>query len=111
MAPGQTHVHRIEFTPNRVLLGEEQNNNNGNIKGLTIYTMMVIVGTPCDDNASTVSTGDARIDYVTRKSYRFKTVLDDCVKMNTVNNLAVIAAASENVMNVDAGAAVTFSKV
>ena len=72
---------------------------------------MVVVGTPCDDNASTVSTGDVKIDYVARKSYHFKTILDDCLKMNSVNNLPVFAAASENVMIVDTGAAVTFSKV
>ena len=47
MAPGQTHVHRFKFTLNRVISGEEQQNSCGNIKGLTIYTMMVICGVPC----------------------------------------------------------------
>ena len=28
MAPGQTHVHRIKYTPNRVYLGVEFVNNN-----------------------------------------------------------------------------------
>ena len=112
MAPGQTHIHRIKFTPNRVLSGEEQNNNNGNIKGLTVYTMMVISGVPCDNNSTTdVSTSDGKIDFVTRKSYRFKTILDDCVKLTAANNLPIISAAQESVMNVDSGAAVTFSKV
>ena len=112
MAPGQTHVHRFKFTPNRVLLGEEEQINNGNIKGLTIYTMMVISGVPCDNNATTdVSTSDGKIDFVTRKSYRFKTILDDCVRLTAANNLSIIPAAQESVMNVESGAAVTFSKV
>ena len=111
MAPGQTHVHRIKFTPNRILNGEEQNNNNGNIKGLTVYTMMVISGVPCDNNSTTtVSTSDGKIDFVSRKSYRFKTILDDCVRLTAANNLSVIPAAQEYVMNVESGAA-TFSKV
>ena len=102
MAPGQTHVHRIKFTPNRILNGEEQNNNNGNIKGLTVYTMLVISGVPCDNNTTTdVSTSDGKIDFVTRKSYCFKTILDDCVRLTAVNNLSVIPAAQESVMNVD----------
>ena len=74
--------------------------------------MMVISGVPCDNNATTdVSTSDGKIDFVTRKSYRFKTILDDCVKLTSVNNLPIIATAQEAVMNVDSGAAVTFSKV
>ena len=106
MAPGQTHVHRFKFT------GEEQSNSCGNIKGLTMYTMMVISGVSCDNNATTdVSISDIKIDYVTRKSYRFKTILDDCLRLTSINNLPVISAAQEAVMNVDTGAATTFSKV
>ena len=75
IAPGQTHVHRIKFTPNKVLAGEEYANSSGNIKDFTIYTMMVISGTPVDNTAGTVSTSDARIDYFLRKSYRFLSML------------------------------------
>ena len=74
--------------------------------------MMVISGVPCDNNATTdVSTSDRKIDYVTRKSYHFKTILDDCSHLTSVNNLPVICAAQEAVMNVDTGAATTYSKV
>ena len=34
MSPGQTHVHRFKYSPNRVLAGEEYTNSSGNIKGL-----------------------------------------------------------------------------
>ena len=111
LAPGQTHVHRIKFTPNRVLNGEEEVNSNGNIKGFTIYTMMVIYSTPCDNNASTVLTCDSKISWVTRKSYRFKSILASSNKLDVANNLAVLTRATENQMNVDAGTAITNSFV
>ena len=111
LAPGQTHVHRIKFTPNRVLNGEEEVNSNGNIRGFTIYTMMVIYGTPCDNNASTVSTCDSKISWVTRKLYRFKSVLASSNKLDVANNLAVLTRATENQMNVDSATAITNSYV
>ena len=46
MAPGQIHIHRVKFTLNRVLNGEEEVNSNGNIKGFTIYTLMVMLLQP-----------------------------------------------------------------
>ena len=73
--------------------------------------MMVISGVPCDNNATTdVSTSDRKIDYVTRKSYHFKTILDDCLRLTSVKKLPVISAAQEAVMRVDADAAITYSK-
>ena len=75
MAPGNTHVHR-------------------NIKGFTIYTMMVISGTPVDNTAGTVSTSDARIDYFLRKSYRFLSMLAFSNVLTTANNLPVLTQAT-----------------
>ena len=45
-----------------------------------------------------------------KKTYCFKTVLKECVKLSTADNLPVIAVTSENVMNVNTGPAVTYSK-
>ena len=73
--------------------------------------MMVIYGTPCDNNASTVSTCDSKISWVTRKSYRFKSILASSNKLDSVNNLPVLTRATENQMNVDAGTAITNSYV
>ena len=111
MAPGQTHVHRLKFKPNKVLAGEEYTNSSVNIKGFTIYTMIVISGVPCDNNAGTVSANDGRIDWVTRKSYRFKTIATASNVENVTNNLTALTAENENTMSVDTGAAVTFRKV
>ena len=78
MAPGETHFHQIKFQPNKVLLGERYNYATVNIKGLTVYTMPVIYGCPVNNNAPTgytVSTSDAKVNFVTRKSYRYKEIL------------------------------------
>ena len=111
MAPGQTHVHRLKFKPNKVLAGEEYNNSSANIKGFTIYTMMVISGVPCDNNAGTVSTSSGRIDYVTRKSYRFKTIATASNVLNAVNNLTTLSATAQNTMNVDTDATTTYGAI
>ena len=111
MSPGQSNVYRFKYSPNRVLAGEEYTNSSGNIKGFTIYTMMVIFGVPVDNNAMTCSTSNAKIDFVTRKSYRFKAIAPASTNLNSANNLAVMFAATENTMNVDTGAAVTYSAV
>ena len=111
MAPGQTHVHRIKFSPNKLLHGEVHKYSNANHKGLTCYQMMVISGCPCDNNSTTVSTADAKIDYVSKKVYRFKNIVDDSIKLTATNNITAITAATENIMNVDTGAATTFGSV
>ena len=59
----------------------------------------------------TVSTSDAKIDFVARKSYRFKSILDFSQKLAAVNNLTTLTAANENTMNVENGVAVTYIKV
>ena len=73
--------------------------------------MMVISGVPCDNNTGTVSTNDARIDYVARKSYRFKTIVTASNVLNVANNLTQLTPGTENTMNVESGVAVTYSKV
>ena len=45
MAEGQTHVHRIKFTPNKVLNHELDITSTANIKGLTVYQMIISHGT------------------------------------------------------------------
>ena len=111
MAPGQTHVHPFKFKPNKVLAGEEYNNSSANIKGFTVYTMMVISGVPCDNNAGTASTSSGQIDYVTRKSYRFKTIATASNVLNVANNLTTLTAVNQNVMNVDTDATQTYGAV
>ena len=76
--------------------------------------MMVISGTMVDNNATTgyaVSTGDAKINYVTRKSYTYKVDLDYSNRLFTANNLTTLTQANEHTMSVDAAVDITNSKV
>ena len=111
LASGQTHVHKIKFSPNKVLSGEAINSNTGNIKGLACYIIMVIQGIPVNNGAQFVSTSDCRVDFITRKVHRFKTLLDNCAKMTATNNLAVLTQATENTMNVDTATAITNASI
>ena len=73
--------------------------------------MMVISGVPCDNTTGTVSTNDARTDWVTRKFYRFKTIATASNVLKTANNLTTYAVGAENTMNVDTGVPITFDKI
>ena len=68
---------------------------------------MVISGCPVDNNATIVSTCHWKVDYISRQVYCFKTVLDDCAKMNAVNNMQALPQATESTMNVDAATTIT----
>ena len=67
-------------------------------------------GTPCDNNLTSVPTTDAKVDWVMRKSYRFKNTLSFSNVLSCDNNLPVLTQATENQINVESGAAVKFSK-
>ena len=40
MAEGQTYVHRIKFSPNKVLSKELDITSTANIRGLTVYQLI-----------------------------------------------------------------------
>ena len=86
---------------------------DANFKGYTIYTMMVISRTPVNNNASTgyaVSSCDAKLDFVTRKSYIFKNNLDFSNKLAAANNLTTLTQVNEHAKNVDQAVDITNSK-
>ena len=60
LAPDQNHVHCIKYTPNIILSVEIDNNSNAKIKGLACYTLALINGCPVDNNATIVSTSNAK---------------------------------------------------
>jgi hypothetical protein len=114
MAPGQTHVHRDKFQPNKVLLSEQYNYSTANIEGLTVYTILIIYGCPIDNNVTTgyvISTSNAKIDFVTRKSYMYKNNLDFSSKLASANNLTQLTQANEHTMSVDQAVEITNTTV
>ena len=92
MAEGQTHVHRINFKPNKILDREVEELSNTNIKGLALYQMLVIHGTPSDPNSNAVTTCGGKIDYVfcIKTVHRFKNG-HQIQQLTTSNNLPVTA--------------------
>ena len=72
MSEGQTHVHRIKFTPNKVLSKELDIISSANLKGLTLYQLVICHGTPSDPSSNAVTTCNGKIDYVVKKQYSYK---------------------------------------
>ena len=72
MAEGQTHVHRIKFTPNKVVNKELDIISSANLKGLTLYQLIICHGTPSDPNSNAVTTCNGKIEYVVKKQYSYK---------------------------------------
>ena len=101
MSEGQTHVHRIKFSPNKVINIELDIISTANIKGLTLYQMIICHGTPSDPNSNAVTTCPGTLDYVVKKQYGYKWLYDYIVGMNCTNNLPVTAG--QHTMDIGAG--------
>jgi len=101
---GGCHNHRIHYEPNRLISREVINDNNQNIKGLTMYSMAVIYGAP-DNNltGTTVTSGSAVVDFVQTKQYKWTYMTDAVTNNNYTNNLAVVA--TEYIMQDESGTA------
>ena len=101
---GGCHNHRIHYEPNRLISREVINENNQNIKGLTMYSMAVIYGAP-DNNltGSTVTSGSAAVDFVQTKQYKWTYMTDAVTNNNYSNSLAAVA--TEYVMQDESGTA------
>ena len=102
MTEGQTHVHRIKFNPNRVMNKELDIISNAQIKGLTLYQMIISHGTPSDPNSNAVTTCPGKLDYVVKTQFGYKWNLQYVTLMNGNNNLPVTAG--QHTMDIGAGA-------
>ena len=102
MAEGQTHVHRINFKPNKVLCREVEYISNANIKRLTIYQMVVCYGTPSDPLSTVVTTCPCKIDYVVKKQYTYKWSSDTLSNYFGSNNLPTTTG--QHTMDIGSGA-------
>jgi len=101
---GGCHNHRIHYEPNRMISREVINENNQNVKGLTMYSLAVIYGAP-DNNltGSTVTSGSAAVDFVQTKQYKWTYMTDAVTNNNYTNSLAAIS--TEYVMQDESGTA------
>jgi len=101
---GGCHNHRIHYEPNRLISREVINENNQNVKGLTMYSLAVIYGAP-DNNltGSTVTSGSAAVDFVQTKQYKWTYMTDAVTNNNYTNSLAVVS--TEYIMQDESGTA------
>ena len=63
LAEGQTHVHRINFKPNKYMSKEIEILDNANIRGLTMYQLIVCYACPSDPRSNAVTTSNCKIDW------------------------------------------------
>lgn len=103
LATGQTHVHRIHYSPNKVLNGTAVINGPAgvnNLKGITCFTMMQVVGVPAiSANTSTLSsTSIPKISVCWKKTYRYGFLSNNVTRLDLTTNLEEI---NPNIMEID----------
>ena len=64
--------NQLNIAYNKFMSREIEMLDNANIKGLTIYQMIVCYGCPSDANNNAVTTTNCKIDYVTKKQNTYK---------------------------------------
>ena len=102
MSDEQTHVHRIKFTPNKVLSKELEITRTANIKGLTLYQMIISHGTPSDPSSTAVTTCPGKLDWVVKNSMDINgPLIIQYQSLNGINNLPVTAG--QHTMDIGAG--------
>ena len=101
MAEGQTHVHRIKFSPNKVLNKELDITSSANIRGFTLYQMIISHGTPSDPSSTAVMTCPGKLDWVVKKQYGYKWSSQYITMCYGANNLPVTAG--QHTMDIGAG--------
>ena len=103
---GKNHVHRIRYTPNKVMSKEVINNSTGAfISRFSIGVLVVIHGLPTNDatTKTTVSTGACAVDMVYKKQYRYTWVSDTNVSMSGANNLTTSFPGGQDNVNIGTG--------
>lgn len=106
LGQGQCHIHRVKFSPNRVIDGETLQYTTGNLKGLSVFQMIVAYGTPCNDatTKTTVSTGQVALDVVTRRQYKYTWINDNDTNWFKTDNLPHSFAVNQEEINIGSGA-------
>lgn len=94
LMPGDVHVHRYKFTPNRMLDAQFfQYNSFQSISYLTHHVMCVMHGEPSNTAGAdnTVTTANGKIDVVVTEQTTFSYVSGQLHQVNVSNNLAAPA--------------------
>lgn len=110
LAQGVTHQHSVHYSPNRACTAGEFQYNSA-LSNLTVYTMIVFHGVPCNDSttktSATVTTGEVDLDIVTCKEMVFKTISGSATTVSIQSNLPTSFPVGESILNVGTGTATT----
>lgn len=111
LAPGQTHYHRVTFTPNRVFTNEVlQQGNTVMFKGCTLGQMFVAYGAPCTSaTGGGVTTEATKILNTTKIEYTWSYMPNNMTVSKVSNTLPLTSTG--NIMDMVTGAQETFIQV
>ena len=107
LLPGNVHTHRSYYEPNYIISDEVNTWTIDFIKNLTHYTMIIIHGTPENDNTTKtqVSLSAANIDYVTKQKWVTKAIYYPLQSQTVTNNLPLAFTVAGEIMNEFTGVA------
>nr|WAE42969.1 MAG: capsid protein [Cressdnaviricota sp.] len=111
LAQGQTHCHKIQFHPMRLIDGEYIQSVTYGYKGLSCYTMVVYHGEPQNDSTTKtqVSTGASTLDIVYRKQYKYTWLNDVDTTWSKTNTLPSSFTVNPSIVDIGSGTIVTDS--
>lgn len=106
LAPGQTHYHRITFSPNKILTNEAlQQGNQRFFQGLSLAHMHVSYGAPTLDGPGTgVTTQQVKVLMSSKKTYTYTYLPNNMTSVTQSNNFSTTANANiENMVTGNSG--------
>lgn len=111
LGPGQTHRHRVTFAPNKLMSQELDYPGGGNIKGLTIFTMVVFHGAPIttSTNQDVCSSASIELLTITTRTLTSRYILDNTHTASVNNVLTSTLVGVETLMEQDGDVSVNIS--
>jgi len=106
LAQGQSHSHSCYIKPMRVMNSELMTDASLSLKGLSMWTMIVVNGLPQNDSTTKtqVSTGNCALDIVATKTIKYTWSSDTNNSYFYTNTLPSAFTVGENIVNIGSGA-------
>lgn len=104
LSPGATHTHVVHYAPNRLQSHEiDSATSAGCIAGLTVYTMLVVHGTPMNDSVTKtdVTLGPMNLDIVRKEMMSYSYAHQNYASDTITNSLNLTFAVGGETINDD----------
>lgn len=113
LGQGDTHRHHLKLNSNDLLDDALLNAADGDLAGISVYTMIVAYGQPSsvedETGATLVTTAGGAIDVIATKRYKYTYVQDSTSNFYAVDNLSTLVG--EKIVSRGAGVIVPNSSV